>query len=182
MLCLIIMTSVPMASKVFAVSIKVSPLAILLPPAEIFAAVAPRYLEANSKETLVLVLFSKNRVIILFPERIFDFLMSCSKTSFFNFTASSNIAVISSLDVSFKPNKLSIIVIPLFIILDLRGILIRCILHKGTNPLFHLCLFFYILNAAELSRFSIITQLSPSTSSTCRTTRSRPELGTLTPT
>lgn len=53
-----IMTSAAIWSMVFAVSIRVSPLATLLPEAAMFAAVAPRYFDASSKESRVRVLFS----------------------------------------------------------------------------------------------------------------------------
>jgi hypothetical protein len=56
--CLMIITSAPIMSMVLPVSISVSPLDTLLLDADIFAALAPMYFDASSKDSLVLVLFS----------------------------------------------------------------------------------------------------------------------------
>ena len=66
--------STPIADKVNAVSLTLSPFVIELPDLEILTTSAPKYLAANSKELLVLVDASKNNVAIDLPLKTSSFL------------------------------------------------------------------------------------------------------------
>ena len=67
--------SAPMASRVQAVSLRVSPLLALDPAADQFTTSAESIFSASSKETRVRVEFSKNRFTANFPRRAGTFLM-----------------------------------------------------------------------------------------------------------
>src|SRR5574340_395301 len=65
-----------MAARLRAVSIRVSPLAVLLPELEMLKVSALIRLAATSKERRVLVLGSKKRLMTVLPRRVGTFLMA----------------------------------------------------------------------------------------------------------
>jgi hypothetical protein len=76
----ITMASTPIASRVMAVSLRLSPLETLEPLAEKLMTSAERRLAASSKEIRVRVESSKNRLQTVRPRRVGTFLMARSVT------------------------------------------------------------------------------------------------------
>jgi hypothetical protein len=74
------MASTPIASRVMAVSLRLSPLETLEPLAEKLMTSAERRLAASSKEIRVRVESSKNRLQTVRPRRVGTFLMARSVT------------------------------------------------------------------------------------------------------
>ena len=91
-----------MASRVSAVSIRFSPLTVLLEDPEILITSALNLLPAISNEVRVLVLGSKNKLMMVFPRNVGTFLIGRVEISLKE-SAVSKIVVISSLARHFIP-------------------------------------------------------------------------------
>ena len=102
--CRITMQSGDIASRVLAVSTRVSPFETLLSEPDMLITSAESRLPATSNEVLVRVDASKNRLITVFP-RSFSTFFTGPRASSSNDSAESRIARMSSLERSSMPSK-----------------------------------------------------------------------------